>query len=418
VTGLSVAEPVPAALRQAAPVGSPEALADPRRGGGPADGQAAGTGTVGTGRRSGAATDGADGPGAEPPAPGGRGGRGADGPGAGSPGRRLRAGVTLRALLAVAAAVPMAALLLVVGALVTKAWPAVRYNGLGFFTREAWRPGSFYANPVVSSGVAHPPGASYGALPLVVGTVESSLLALVVAVPVAIGVALVVVHRLSPRLSSAVGACLEVLAGVPSVVVGLWGALTLGPFLAHDVSPWVARAMPDVPVLGFFRGPVGSGEGLLTSGMVLAVMIVPIVAATARDLFRQVPRDTLEGAVALGMTDAEAVRAVSLRWVGPGLLGAVVLGLGRALGETMAVAMVSGTVLGTVPRSIYQTMTTIAATIVSQLDSALTDATGLAVRTLAEAGLVLVVITLAVNIVARLLVRRVASAALPVGRGL
>lgn len=331
------------------------------------------------------------------------------------PGRSV---VALRPVLALCAVVPLVALGAVIAALAVKAWPAVRYNGVGFFVRTAWRPGSFYATPVTTSGVVHPPGASYGALPLLVGTVESSAIAVVIAVPMAVAIAFVVVHRLPRRLSGLVGACIEVLAGIPSVVIGLWGALTLGPFLAHDVSPAIAGHMPDVPVLRLFRGPVGAGEGLLTSGVILAVMILPIIAATTRDLLRQVPRETIDGAIALGMTDAEALRAVSFPWVGTGIVGAAVLGLGRALGETMAVAMVSGTVLGSVPTNVYQTMTTVAATIVSQLDSALTDATGLAVQTLAEAGLLLVVITVAVNVAARLLVRRVATTALPVGRGI
>jgi len=358
---------------------------------------------------------------------GDRGGGGNGGPGRGDgspPSRRVRRGgwrspaLWLRLSLHGAASVPVLALGFVVIALLVEAWPAIRYNGLGFFVHDAWQPGSFYANPVTTGGVSHPPGASYGALPLVVGTLASSFAAVVLAVPVAVGTALVVVQKLPPRLSSAVGFCLEVLAGIPSVVFGLWGALTLGPFLAHHVAPIVADHMPDVVILRFFRGPTGSGEGLLTSAVVLGIMILPIVAATARDLLRQVPRATVDGAVALGMTDAEVVRAVTVPWVRSGILGASVLGLGRALGETMAVAMVSGAALGASPHNLYQTMTTIAATIVSQLDSALTDASGFAVHTLAEAALVLALITLVVNVGARLLVHRVAATALPVGRGL
>jgi phosphate transport system permease protein len=323
----------------------------------------------------------------------------------------------LRRVLLVLTLLPVAALVALVVVLVAKAWPALRYNGLGFFTHDAWRPGSFYANPVTTDGVAHPPGASYGALPLVTGTLEVAALALVLAVPVALGTALVVVEKLPPRLSASVGFLLEVLAGIPSVVFGLWGALTLGPFLAHHVSPHIAASLPDVAVLDFFKGPVGFGEGLFPSGVVLAIMILPIIAATTRDLLRQVPRPAVEGALALGMTDSESMRAVSLPWVRDGVVGACVLGMGRALGETMAVAMVSGTVLGANARDFYSTMTTIAATIVSQLDSSLTDASGFAVRTLAELALVLLVITLTVNVVARMIIRRVSTTALPVGRG-
>jgi phosphate transport system permease protein len=319
----------------------------------------------------------------------------------------------LRAL----AFVPLVALVLILVALIFKALPAIRYNGFGFFGRRSWDFGSEYANPVTTAGVRHPLGASFGVLPLLIGTLESSGIALLIAIPVAVGTALIVVEKLPARLSSGVGFCLEVLAGVPSVVYGLWGVLTLGPFLAKHLGG-VANHIPDVPVLSFFRGPTGFGLGLLPSAIVLAIMVVPIIAATTRDLLRQVPRATIEGAEALGMTDSEAIRAVTLPWVRAGVIGATMLGLGRALGETIAVAMISGVILESTPHTIFSEFTTIAATIVSQLDGAFADGTGFAVSVLAEIALVLLVITLITNIGARLLVRRVATTALPVGRGI
>jgi phosphate transport system permease protein len=315
------------------------------------------------------------------------------------------------------ATVPLLALIFILATLVYEAVPAIRLNGPGFLTRLAWNPGNFYGGVSHAGGVLHPDGASYGAFSLIVGTLLSSAIALVLAVPLSVGAALTIVEKLPPRLSSGVGFFLEVLAGIPSVVYGLWGVITLGPLLANYVTPFIARHLPDVPVLSWFKGNVGHGEGLLTSSIVLAIMVVPIVAATTRDLLRQVPALPKEGAIALGMSDWEVSRRVSLPWVASGIVGASVLGLARALGETMAVAMVSGAVVGTVPSNIYATFTTIAATIVSQLDSALTDATGFAVSSLAEAALVLLVITLLANVGARLLVRRVATSALPVGRG-
>jgi phosphate transport system permease protein len=250
-----------------------------------------------------------------------------------------------------------------------------------------------------------------------VGTLITSAIALIVGVPISIGAALAIVERLPKRLSNAVGIFLELLAGIPSVIIGLWGALTFGPIIAHDITPYIARNMPDVPVLDYFRGAVGSGQGMLTSGLILAIMIIPIVAATARDLIRQVPILPREGAMALGMSDAQTARKVTLPWVSSGIIGAVVLGLGRALGETMAVAMCCGVNLTSVASNLYGSMTTISATIVTQLDSAESDGTGFNVRTIAELALVLMVITLAVNVAARLLVRKVSGTALPVGRG-
>lgn len=328
---------------------------------------------------------------------------------------------TLRTVLLVLCCLPLIALALLVAVLLAKALPAIKFNGAGFFVHDAWRPGNFYGTAITTGGVAHPPLVSYGALPLITGTLLSAAFGMLLAVPVAFGTALVVVEKLPPRLSSSIGFCMEVLAGVPSVVYGLWGVLTLGPFLAHDIDPVIARFaddLPNVAPFNFWRGPTGAGEGLFTSALVLAIMILPIIAATTRDLLRQVPRPTIEGAVALGMTDMESMRTVSFRWVRSGVIGAAVLGLGRALGETIAIAMVSGVVLGANVKNFYDTFTTIAATIVSQLDSAFTDSTGFAVRTLAELALVLLLITLVVNIVARLIIRRVSSTALPVGVGL
>jgi phosphate transport system permease protein len=328
-----------------------------------------------------------------------------------------RPGLAIRSLGAVGAVVPLLALVFVLATLLLEALPAIRVNGLHFFTATDWNPGNTYGDAVVTRGVRHPVGAYYGALPLIVGTLATSAIALIIGVPVSIGAALVIAERLPKRLASAVGMVLELLAGITSVIVGLWGAMTFGPFIAHNVAPVIARNAPDVPVLDYFRGNTGNGEGLLVSGLVLAVMVIPILASTTRDLIRQVPVLPREGAVALGMTDWECARRVTLPWVSSGIVGAVVLGLGRALGETMAVAMVSGAVLGAMPTNIYSTMTTIAATVVSQLDSAMTDFTDFAVKTLAEVSLVLMVITLLTNVAARAMVRRVSGTALPVGRG-
>jgi phosphate transport system permease protein len=328
-----------------------------------------------------------------------------------------RGGLAVRWAGGVSAVIPLLALVFVLATLVIEATGAIKVNGLHFFTGTSWNPGNTYGDTVVTHGVAHPAGADYGALPLIVGTLASSAIALIVAVPVSIGAAFAIAQRVPRRLASAVGTVIELLAGIPSVVVGLWGAMTFGPFVAHHIAPLIARNAPNVPILTYFRGNTGNGEGMLVSGLVLAVMIIPVIASTCRDLIRQVPSLPREGATALGMSDWECARKVTLPWVSSGIVGAVVLGLGRALGETMAVAMVSGAELGAMPNNIYSTMTTIAATVVSQLDSALTDSTNFAVKTLAEVSLVLMVITLLTNVAARALVRRASGTALPVGRG-
>ena len=334
--------------------------------------------------------------------------------------RRLGAVVADRALVvssAIGAVVPIGALVAMVIVLLVEAMPAIRYNGWHFLFGSGFDPGNFYGAAVRTGGVLHPAGASYGAWPLILGTLETAGIALVVGVPIAVGAAILIVEKLPSRLAGVVGLALEMLAGVPSVVIGLWGVLTFGPVMAREVYPVLAH-LPNVPVLDIFRGYVGNGEGLLTSGLILAVMIIPIVAATTRDLLRQVPEATKEGAEALGMTSSETFFTVQARWIRTGVAGAAILGLGRALGETIAVAFVSGSSIAAAS-NVYGTMTTIAATIATQLDSAQGDPTGLFVRTLAEAALVLMAMSLVINVLARLLVRRAArGAALPVGVGL
>jgi phosphate transport system permease protein len=332
-------------------------------------------------------------------------------------GRALRANEESlwRGSARIAVIVPLAALVFILAVLAVKAWPAIKVNGVHFLTGSEWKPGNTYGATVYTRGVAHPVGASYGAWPLVAGTLQTSAIAIVLAVPISLGAAFALTERLPSWVSRPLGLAVEVLAGIPSVVIGLWGVLTLGPFLADHIYPAIANHMPDVPILSYWRGPTGHGEGLLTSGIVLALMIVPIVTSTTRDLFRQVPPLPKEGAEALGMTDAEVARRITVPWVRSGVIGAVVLGLGRAIGETIAVAMISGSVLGAVAPNIYGTMTTIAATIVTQLDSAQTDGTGFAVATLAEAGLILAVISVLVNLIARVIVNRSSRIGIPVG---
>jgi phosphate transport system permease protein len=318
---------------------------------------------------------------------------------------------------AITAFVPLLALAAMLAILLVEALPAIRFNGLGFFTSSQWTIGSLYGSIVHTGGVAHLQDAHFGAFPLIIGTLETAGIALVIGFPIAVGAAILVVEKLPARIGAIVGVLLQVLAGVPSVVIGLWGVISFGPWLARHVYPTLNH-FPNVPVLDIFRGDVSaSGLGLLTGGLVLAAMIIPIIAATTRDLLQKVPETTKEGAEALGMTDAEVFRAVQARWIRSGVVGAAILGLGRALGETIAIALVCGGLIA-IPHNLYSGMTTIAATIVLQLDAALSDPTGLAVKSLAEAALVLLAITLITNLIARLIVRKsAAGVSLPVGAG-
>jgi phosphate transport system permease protein len=328
----------------------------------------------------------------------------------GALGATIRNGSVIRWLGLGGAVVPVLMLAFVLGTLILKSIPAFRYSGWHFFTGTVWNFGAQYGKPVTSDGLLHLPGEEFGALPAILGTLATSAIALIIAVPVSIGAALAIVERLPRRVASVVGGFLELLAGIPSVLIGLWGALTFGPFIAHNISPVIIKILP------FLGSTAGNGQGLLTSGLILAVMIIPIIASTTRDLIRGVPLLPREGAIALGMSDAETARRVTLPWVGAGIIGAIVLGLGRALGETIAVAMTCGVALGTLPTNLYGAMITIAANIVNNLDTAITDK--MDVSSFAALALMLMVITLAANVVARLLVRRVSGTALPVGRGL
>jgi phosphate transport system permease protein len=315
----------------------------------------------------------------------------------------------------VGAVVPLIAVVFIAVVLVVNAFPSILYNGLGFFYHQVWNFGNFYNNATVTqNGVKAPLGASYGALPFITGTLLTSIIAFIVGVPIAVGAALIMVEKIPAQLRNSLSFFLELLAGIPSVVYGLWGLIILGPYLSAHVYPLLAKLGAIIPWLS---GPVGSGQGLLTAGLVLAVMIIPIVASTTRDLLAQVPTLPREGALALGLTAWDSVCKVSVPWVLSGIIGATILGWARALGETMAVLIISGNGANALPANIYSPISTIASAIVALLDSAESDPTRLAVSTLAEAGLVLMVITLVTNIIARLLVRRVSVTSLPLGRG-
>lgn len=318
-----------------------------------------------------------------------------------------------RSVVAVFGALPALALVLLTYEMVKSAYPAIIFNGWHFFTTKIFTMGNLYGGaPEVHNGYKAAHGAQFGVLPFLFGTVVSSTIAVVVAVPLSLGGAILLTEKIPARLQSALGVFLELLAGIPSVIFGLWGIYTFGPLMSRTVYRWLADL--HIPWLS---GPAGAGQGLLTASLVLAVMIVPIIASTSRELMRSVPAISREGALALGLTTSETVRTVTIPFVRTGLIAATILGLARALGETIAVLIISGDALNIYPHSIFDPFSTMAATIAAILDGALTDYTGMGVHALAEVGLVLLVVSLAANLGGRVIARRYSSIGLPVGRG-
>lgn len=273
-------------------------------------------------------------------------------------------------------------------------FPAIKFNGWNIVSGITWSIGNQYGSAVVTHhGVTAQAGASYGGLVFIFGTVMTSALAMLLGVPISILVALALVYKVPGALRPLANATVELMAVVPSVVYGLWGAVVLVPWIGLRLGP-------------FFSKDPGSGNGLLASGIILAIMVIPIMMATMRDAILSQPRSIFEASMSLGSTTWQAVVHVVLPSVRTGLAAAVLVALGRALGETMAVLMVSGAAVNQFPSNIFQAVNTIAAAIISQLDSALTDASGLAQRSLAELALILFLITLAVNSVARVILHR------------
>jgi phosphate transport system permease protein len=315
---------------------------------------------------------------------------------------RLWSGVVnFRRFTALLASIVAASLIVIVIFLATYAWPAVRLNGVGFLTQNSWNLGSLYADPITVHGQQILPGAHYGILFLIVGTLLSTAVALLIAIPVGVGAAIFLSEGVPSQMQTWLSFFVELLAAIPSVVYGLWGYVVVIPFLGRHVFPLMVKWLGFIP---FFGGPAGSGYGLLTAGLVLTLMIVPLITATLRDALISQPASLREGAVALGASRFETLWTVLLPGVRRVLIGSTILATGRALGETMAVLMVSGNALNYLPANIYTPISTMASFIVSQLDSALEDPTGMALRSLAEVALVLCLISIVVNSLAHVLI--------------
>jgi len=269
---------------------------------------------------------------------------------------------------------------LVLDELVSKSQLSWHAFGFKFFLGQNW----------------DPVNDQFGALPFIYGTVVSSLLALVLAVPLAIGVA-VFTTEMSPRwLRGPLAFTTELLAAIPSVIYGLWAIFVLVPLLRQYVQPWLARYLGWT---GLFEGPP-YGIGMLAAGIILAIMIIPIISSITREVMTAVSQQQREGVLALGATRWEMIRMGVLRNARAGIMGGVILGLGRALGETMAVTMVIGN-RPEIARSLFAPGYTMASVIANEFSEATGD---LYLSALIEVGLALFLVTMVVNILAQLLV--------------
>ena len=260
--------------------------------------------------------------------------------------------------------------------------------GLAFITGEVWDP---------VAGI-------YGALPFIVGTVLSSLLAIAIAAPIGIFTAIYLSELAPGRLATPLTFMIELLAAIPSVVIGLWGVFILAPFLRGTVEAWIVSVFGWIPFLG---GPT-YGIGLFSAGVILTIMVLPTVVTISREVIQAVPGSQREAMFALGATRWETIRRAVVPYARSGIIGAVILGLGRALGETMAVTMIIGN-KDAIPISLFDQTQTIASKIATTFNEA---PAGLPTSSLIALGLILLVVTVIMNVIARLLVWRVAG---PVG---
>ncbi|MGO9239096.1 MAG: phosphate ABC transporter permease subunit PstC [Methylocella sp.] len=274
----------------------------------------------------------------------------------------------------------------VIASLVLGSMPAFKAFGLNFLTTEAW-------NPVTEK---------FGAMAPVYGTIVTSLIAMAIAVPSALGIAIFLTELCPFVLRRPIGIAIELLAGIPSIIFGIWGLFVMAPFLQEHVQPRLITAFADVPVLSrLFAGPP-YGIGVLTAGIILAVMVLPIVTSISRDVFDTVPPVLKEAAYAVGCTTWEVLRSIVIPYTRVGLLGGVMLGLGRALGETMAVTFVIGNAHRIAP-SLLAPGTTISATIANEFTEAVGD---IYTSALIALGLILFVITFIILAISRYMLMR------------
>jgi phosphate transport system permease protein len=279
--------------------------------------------------------------------------------------------------------------LVVIAAIIWKviegAWPAIRHFGLSFVWHGVW-------NPVIGHE-------AYGARNFIIGTIVTSFGAMLLAAPLAIAIGLFLTELAPPAIRPPIASLVEMLAAVPSVVVGLWGILVLGPFMRSDIEPFLHDTLGWIPL--FSGSPEQSG--VLVAIVVLTMMALPIISSVCRELFLSVPGDLKQAALGLGATRWEMVRDVVLYNVRGGVVAAVILGLGRALGEAIAVTQVIGNSLGPFHFSLFGTGNTLASQVAANYQGA---GSNLQIAALVYLALILLVITFVSNVIAQLIVRR------------
>jgi phosphate transport system permease protein len=294
-----------------------------------------------------------------------------------------------RNLTRVAAFTVLALLAAIIGSLIVGSMPAIHAFGFGFITSSEW-------NPVTDK---------YGAFIPIVGTLVTSGIALIIAIPVSFGIA-IFLTELSPKwLRRPLGIAVELLAGIPSIIYGMWGLFIFAPLFADHVEPWINDHIGTLPILGpFFSGPP-MGIGILTAGIILAIMVIPFIASVMRDVFDVVPTMLKESAYGLGATTWEVMWNVVLPYTKIGVVGGIMLGLGRALGETMAVTFVIGNA-----HELSKSLLMPGNSISSALANEFTEAVGeLYTSSLIELGLILFFITFVVLSLARYMLYRLAK---------
>ena len=281
----------------------------------------------------------------------------------------------------------LALLLGIIVSLLMGAWPAIREYGPGFLTNNAW-------DPVKED---------FGGLVMIYGTLATSFIALLIAIPVSFGIALFLTELSPTWLKRPLGTAIELLAAVPSIVYGMWGLMVFGPVLGRYVQEPLQSLLGDMPILGALVTGPPVGIGLLSAGIILSIMIIPFIASVMRDVFEVTPPLLKESAYGLGATTWEVVWQVVLPYTKTGVLGGIMLGLGRALGETMAVTFVIGNINQLSSLSLFEPANSITSALANEFAEA---APGLHQASLIYLGLILFLITFTVLICSRVLLMR------------